>query len=236
MTTKKHKHSLMHTQFCAVVYMWNPEFADIPEGVLLHQKKTVTKRVKLYNDEPVNVGGRPTKYKPEYIRTVQFLAQRGATQDDIAECLGISRMTVIRWSVQHPEFGQAIQAGNDVFNSRVERALAERAIGFYADQYGWRTTTDAERAKGMPDRVLEVTGRTYYPPNVTAGIYWTKNRMKDKWSDVSKVEVAGKLKSSDELLQEFNTKLLTLQKQGYLKGLKVYGLPEPEDSNDTEAE
>jgi hypothetical protein len=140
--------------------MCNLEFADIPEGVLLHLKKTVTERLKLDDDEPVNVGGRPTKYKPEYVRTVQFLAQRGATQDDIAECLGISRMTVIRWSVQHPEFGAAIQAGNDVFNRRVERALAERAIGFYADQYGWRTTTDAERAKGMPDRVLEVTGRT----------------------------------------------------------------------------
>jgi hypothetical protein len=88
----------------------------------------------------------------------------------------------------------------------------------------------------MPDRVLEVTGRTYYPPDVTAGIYWTKNRMKDKWSDVGKVEVQGKLKSSDEYLRDFNTKLLKLQEQGYLKGLKVYGLPEPEDSNDTEAE
>jgi hypothetical protein len=60
--------------------------------------------------------------------------------------------------------------------------------------------------------------------------------MKDKWSDVSKVEVQGKLKSSDELLQDFNTELLKLQEQGYLKGLKVYGLPEPEDSDDSEAD
>jgi transposase-like protein len=196
----------------------------------------MTKRVKLDDDEPVNVGGRPTKYKPEYVRTVQFLAQGGATQDEIAECLGISRMTVIRWSVQHPEFGAAIQAGNDVFNRRVERALAERAIGFYADQFTWRETTERERKQGKPEYELVPTGRTYYPPDVTAGIYWSKNRMKDKWSDVSKVEVQGKLKSSDELLQDFNTKLLKLQEQGYLKGLKVYGLPEPEDSNDTEAE
>ena len=53
--------------------------------------------------------------------------------------------------------------------------------------------------------------------------------MKDKWTDVSKVEVNAKFKSSDELLQEFNKKLIDLQNQGYLKGLKVYGLPEPED-------
>jgi hypothetical protein len=193
----------------------------------------MAKRERLDNEVvQKDVGGRPTKYNPAYVNHARLLAQGGATQQEIAECLGISRMTVIRWSVLHPEFGQAIQAGNDVFNSRVERALAERAIGFYADQYGWRTTTDAERAKGMPDRVLEVTGRTYYPPDVTAGIYWTKNRMKDKWSDVSKVEVKGKLKSSDELLQDFNTKLLKLREQGYLKGVKVYALPKPEDSDD----
>ena len=36
------------------------------------------------------------------------------------------------------EFGQAIHAGNEVFNPRVERALAERAMGFYADKFMWR--------------------------------------------------------------------------------------------------
>jgi hypothetical protein len=35
------------------------------------------------------------------------------------------------------DFAAAIQAGNDVFNPRVERALAERAKGFYADQYSY---------------------------------------------------------------------------------------------------
>jgi hypothetical protein len=87
-------------------------------------------------------------------------------------------MTVIRWSVQHPEFGQAIQAGNDVFNRRVERALAERAIGFYADQFTWRATTEQQRKQGEPRYELVPTGRTYYPPDVTAAIYWTKNRIR----------------------------------------------------------
>ena len=81
---------------------------------------------------------------------------------------------MIRWPVQHPEFGQAIQAGNDVFNRRVERSLAERAIGFYSDQFKWCATTDQERKQGKPEYVLMPTGRTYYPPDVIAGIYWTK--------------------------------------------------------------
>jgi len=150
----------------------------IPEEVLLHQKRAMQKREKLNNEEPVNVGGRPTKYEPDYVRTVEYLARYGATQQEIAELLGISRMTVIRWSVQHPEFGQAIQAGNDVFNRRVERALAERAIGFYADQFTWRATTEQQRKQGKPRYELVPTGRTYYPPDVTAGIYWTKYRIR----------------------------------------------------------
>jgi hypothetical protein len=186
----------------------------------------------------VNVGGRPTAYRSEHVNHVRLLAQGGATQDEIGEILGVDRRTISRWILQHPEFAAAIHQGNDVFNPRVERALAERALGFYADQYSWRETTKKERKEDptLAQFVLVPTGRTYYPPDVTAGIYWSKNRMRDKWADVQKVEVQGKLKSSDELLQEFNTKLLTLQKQGYLKGLKVCGLPEPEDSNDTEAE
>jgi hypothetical protein len=42
-----------------------------------------------------------------------------------------SEKTLQNWINQYPELHEAIQAGNDVFNPRVERALAERAIGFY---------------------------------------------------------------------------------------------------------
>jgi hypothetical protein len=88
------------------------------------------------------------------------------------------------WLSQHDEFRRAINVGREVFNPRVERALAERAIGFYADKYVWRKTTDKERKAGQPDFVLEPSERVYYPPDTTAGIYWSKNRMKDKWTDV----------------------------------------------------
>ena len=37
--------------------------------------------------------------------------------------------TLQRWLAQYPALSEAIQAGNDVFNPRVERALAEQAIG-----------------------------------------------------------------------------------------------------------
>jgi HTH-like domain len=78
------------------------------------------------------------------------------------------------------------------------RAPMQRAIGFYADQFKWRATTDQERKQGKPEYEVVPTTRTYYPPDVAAQRYWANNRMRDKWTDVSKVEVATKRRSSDE--------------------------------------
>ena len=159
-----------------------------------------------------------------------MLAQGGATQDEIADVLGVSRRTINYWLVQHPEFNAAIQAGNDVFNPRVERALAERAMGFYADKFVWRATTKEERKEGQPAYVMVPTERVYYPPDVTAAIYWTKNRMPDKWRDV-KHTVTGTLKSSDDFLVEIRKDILALQQDGYLKTIDLKALPTPKGKN-----
>jgi Homeodomain-like domain len=178
------------------------------------------------------VGGASPLYDPKhYPRYAKFLAERGATQAEIADCFGISTRTLQRWIVQYPELKEAVQAGNEVFNARVERALAERAIGFYADQYTWRATTDQERKQGKPEYVLVPTTRTYYPPDVAAARYWTKNRMRDKWNDVNKVEVATKRRSSEEILEGIHAKLLDLQAKGYLQGLVVPALPPKGDGH-----
>jgi transposase-like protein len=170
--------------------------------------------------------GPASEYDPKhYPRCAKFLAERGATQAEIADCFGISTRTLQRWIVQYPELKEAVQAGNDVFDSRVERALAERAIGFYADQFRWRATTDQERKQGKAAYELVPTGRTYYPPDVAAQRYWTKNRMPDRWRDVNKVEVTTKRRSSEEILESIHAKLLDLQAEGYLDAIPLEVLP-----------
>jgi len=53
----------------------------------------------------------------------------------------------------YPLFNAAVQAGNEVFNPRVEPALADRATSFYPDKFVWRATTNDEK-EGQPDYVL----------------------------------------------------------------------------------
>jgi hypothetical protein len=112
----------------------------------------------------------------------------------------------------------AVQAGNDVFNPRVERALAERAIGYWIDE------EEEIIINGKVARLIR--RKKFIPPDVTAGIYWTKNRMKDKWSDVHKHEHQPKFKSSAELIEDLRKQILDLQAEGYLQGVKVYRSPE----------
>ena len=160
------------------------------------------KRVRLEEDdespnpetmERKHAGGAELKYNAkQFPRTAQLLAARGATQDEIADCLGVSARTVQRWIARHQEFAEAVQAGNDVFNPRVERALAERAIGFWITWDETETFTDRDGHQ----QIKTVQHRKYFPPDVTAGIWWTKNRMKDKWADVHKHEIKSQLKSS----------------------------------------
>jgi hypothetical protein len=144
-------------------------------------------------------------------RQAKFLAERGATQADLADCFGVTTRTITNWRSQYPEFAQAIDAGNEAFDTRVERALAERAIGFYADNFKWRATTKEERAGGKPEFELVPTDRKYYPPDVRAISLWLRNRMPEKWSDVQKHIVQSRYQSSQEILAEIERELIEMK-------------------------
>src|SRR5215470_12187388 len=99
------------------------------------------------------------------------------------------------------------QVGVDVFNPRVERALAERAIGFFVTL---REEYTDEKGRVVPAQ------RQYYPPDPTSMIFFLKNRMRDKYKDVHKIDSEVRLlKTSEELRIEIRKDIPELQAQGY---------------------
>jgi hypothetical protein len=153
----------------------------------------------------------PRKYNPKiFPRSAKFLAQRGATQAEIAQCFNVSTRVLQHWLTIYPELREAVTVGNEAFDSRVERSLAEQAIGYFVDIPVYVTTSKKVTEIGVK--------RQYFPPNVTAGIYWTKNRMPEKWRDVQRHDVtATVLKSSDELRQALLLEFKDLVDQGLLQ-------------------
>jgi hypothetical protein len=124
--------------------------------------------------------GRPTSYRKEFCKQAEKLCELGATDRELAEFFGVTERTVYRWQIEHEEFCQSLKAGKDSADERVERSLYRRAVGYSFDS-----------VKIMQDKGNEliVPFVEHVPPDVTACIFWLKNRRSKDWRD--KREVTG---------------------------------------------
>jgi hypothetical protein len=78
-----------------------------------------------------------------------------------------------------------------VTSSRVERSLYQRAVGYNYEAV--KIFMPANRSQPVYAKYIE-----HVPPDVTAGIYWTKNRMPERWRDQQQIDhVLGKYLISD---------------------------------------
>ena len=114
---------------------------------------------------------RPTKYYPEIVEIVFGLALQGKTRKEICKALRISDPTITKWGRKHPELIRALKIGRESPDAQVEASLFRQAIGYHY-------TEQVVTKEGI---VIEI--RRFQHPSVVAGIYWTKNRMPDRWRD-----------------------------------------------------
>lgn len=126
--------------------------------------------------------GRPTKYKPEFVKQAEKLCALGATDVDIADFFEVDPVTVYRWSAAHAEFCKALKVGKEVADERVQRSLYHRAVGYSHDAVKIFMPAGAKEPVYAPYR-------EHVPPDTTAGIFWLKNRRKEDWRD--KIEHTG---------------------------------------------
>jgi hypothetical protein len=128
--------------------------------------------------------GRPTDYKAEYVQRVAELAANGATDMEIADEFDVSVRTLYSWRAVHPEFLQALKAGKEIADERVERSLFQRATGYE------QQTVKIFMPSGA-DSPIFAPFREVIAPDTTACIFWLKNRKPKEWRDKSELEVPG---------------------------------------------
>jgi hypothetical protein len=88
------------------------------------------------------------------------------------------------------------RAGKQVADSRVERSLYQRAVGYNYESV--KIFMPANRSKPVYAKYTE-----HVPPDVTAGIFWLKNRDPQHWRDSQQMEhVLGKYIISDRPMSE----------------------------------
>ena len=118
--------------------------------------------------------GRPSKYKPEYCKQAAHLCKLGATDREMAEFFAVSEATLNTWKIIEPDFLEALKRSKAHSDNRVEISLYRRAVGYSYD------SVKIFQYEGVP---VEVPYVEHVPPDVTAQIFWLKNRRKEQWRD-----------------------------------------------------
>lgn len=128
--------------------------------------------------------GRPSKYKPEFAEQAGKLCFLGATDDQIADFFDVDVRTIYRWKHDHEDFCQSLKTGKDAFDARVERSLFQRAVGYEQDEV--KIFMDSKT--GEP---VYAPYRAKIAPDVTACIFWLKNRKPEEWRDKQEHDHSG---------------------------------------------
>jgi hypothetical protein len=119
-------------------------------------------------------GGCKTLYSPRMAVVARKCCERGMTDIEVAEMLGIGLATLYRWKLDHPAFARVFKLGKAEADDRVERSLYSRAIGY--DYIAEKATMTRHGQKTM-------RYRQHIPPDTAAAVWYLKNRRPDRWRD-----------------------------------------------------
>ena len=122
----------------------------------------------------MSVIGRPTSYRPELCELACNYCLLGATNEELAGFFDVAPRTIDNWIARIPEFAAAVREGRAVADSRVARALHQRAVGY---------TCTVRRTVLWRGEERVLTREVHYPPDVRACIFWLRNRRRQDWSE-----------------------------------------------------
>lgn len=115
-------------------------------------------------------------------------ARDGLQDKQIAHNIGISHDTFYAWVKRFPDFSEALKSGRAPVDIAVENAMLKAALGYDSEEVIEERAWDADREEMVVVGTRTVTKRV--PPNVTAQIFWLKNRKPEQWRDRRDVAVA----------------------------------------------
>jgi len=140
---------------------------------------------------------------PEGLTLLTGWARAGLTDEQMAKNVGIAPSTLYAWKAMYPEISESLKRGKEVVDLDVENTLLKRALGY--DYYEETEELRFNNASGEYKMTVTKRVKKSVPPDVTALIFWLKNRMPDKWKDRQNIELSD--------LREEQTKLDSIIKQ-----------------------
>ncbi len=118
--------------------------------------------------------GRPSKYKTDvqpYLADIKKWVASGATNEEIADAVGVNVSTLCKYKSQYPELKEAFTRGRAAVVCNIKAALLKKALGFYYEE----TRNSLKEGKdGTPQTYTEIYKR-YCVPSETAAAMLLRN-------------------------------------------------------------
>lgn len=146
-------------------------------------------------------GGARGKYQKwlteEGLLKIEGWARDGLTDEQIAQNMDINVATLYRWKDKYCEICEALKRGKEVVDRQVENALLKRALGYRYEEVTKEIGFNPET--GMEELIVKKVVTKEVQPDVTAQIFWLKNRKPEVWRDKQQIEHSGDMNINNPL-------------------------------------
>lgn len=124
-------------------------------------------------------------------------AKDGLFDEQIAHNMGIKRQTLYEWKKRFPVISDVLKVNKEVVDRQVENAMLKSALGYKFEEVTHENVFDEQEGEYVLKVTKVVTKEVN--PNVTAQIFWLKNRKPGQWRDKQEVEHSGGLDNKLDL-------------------------------------
>jgi len=142
--------------------------------------------------------------KLDGLTRLEAYARDGLTDEQIAHNMGVSIATLYNYKRDHLAILDALKRGKEVVDIQVENKLFQRAMGYSYDEITKeKVYIKDENGKNCRSeiQVTKIVTKEV-APDVTAQIFWLKNRKPRDWRDKTDIDYTGTLITKVERMTE----------------------------------
>ena len=135
---------------------------------------------------------------------LEAYARDGLIDEQISHNMGITAKTLYEWKNKYSEICDALKKGKEVVDIEVENKLRQRAMGYSYDEITKeKVYIKDENGKNCRSeiQVTKIVTKEV-APDVTAQIFWLKNRKPREWRDKTDIDYTGTLITKVERMTE----------------------------------
>ena len=149
---------------------------------------------------------------PDKLEMITHWCKMGATRVQLADKMGVSYQTLMRWLRIYPEVKKAVEDGVVDADEEINNALHRRAKGFWFDE-----VTNVERSDGsMEHKVV----KKFIPGDPSLLKYWQTVRGGEEWNErrIIEANINMDLSVNEYTLHQTISEIIKILKN---KGLEV---------------